>query len=202
LITRLDSGYQLSLSQRGNILGVHGVNDSTGVGIYDLSDPLAMPMIAAFPEASHHAVSPDGKLVAVLDRMSKTLQVIDLDTGKIRHALEANSNSAYSMAWSANSKRLACGTTGAAVQVWDVPSGNSLPQKSGTYIPSRAVQTQPVRNCTRLGAAITAPSVARFTAMDGLSQAGYGALGEAAVYRSYKIYRRNYDLNWAGGYLR
>jgi WD40 repeat protein len=73
---------------------------------------------------SHLALSPDSRLLAVGGDL--TLWLLDTRTGKRKHLLLCGHDGTHSVAFAADGKLFAAGTTNGAVILWSIPSGKLL----------------------------------------------------------------------------
>ncbi len=78
---------------------------------------LAEPMV----EATSVAYSPDSRWFAVSDAEG-VVQILDADTGDLRHTLQTNLAGVTSLAFLPDDKRLLIGTSEGAAQIWELAS--------------------------------------------------------------------------------
>lgn len=102
--------------------------------------------------------SPDGRTLAAIRRGSRIVELVDLETGRLRGNL-TNEGRAFAAGWSGDSTRLAVSTTARRLILWDIPNGRQL--YLTTVLPAIS-HTVAVNDSASLLAAGGADGVVRF----------------------------------------
>ena len=114
------ASYHQAFSRDGRVLWA-ALDDGT-IRRVNVADGTELPPLTFGGIPALFALSPDGRMLAVILWNSREVLLLDAETGAQRRTLAASSHPASGLAWSADGRRLAAGSGDSRIYVWDIDS--------------------------------------------------------------------------------
>jgi RNA polymerase sigma factor (sigma-70 family) len=125
--TLVSCGYVLL----GMRTGEPGESETRFVRFWDVATGKERPPVLAGLRSNRALLSPDGRTIASLGDLGKTITLLETATGGERARLVGHTESVFGVAFAPDGRTLASGSMDGSVRLWDVLSGKEIGRLKG-----------------------------------------------------------------------